>query len=71
MGFTPEAAWNPIKRAIDTSELYHGVATIIWHNIFMWARWGDLYEKILQYGKERGAWMAGGAEITKAVSEQI
>jgi len=37
----------------------------------MWGDWGRLYEKILSYGSEKGAWMAGGAEIAKAVKDQL
>ena len=67
----PEAAWEKIKGIIDVTERYGGVATLIWHNVFMWGEWGRLYEKILDYGKERGAWMTGCAEIVKVVKDQI
>jgi peptidoglycan/xylan/chitin deacetylase (PgdA/CDA1 family) len=67
----PEEAWERIKSVIDASERYGGVATIIWHNVFMWGDWGKLYEKILSYGKEKGAWMIGGADVAKVVMDQI
>ena len=67
----PSQAWEKIKAVVDASERYGGVATIIWHNVFMWGDWGRLYEKILSYGAERGAWMTGGAELTRVVRDQI
>jgi peptidoglycan/xylan/chitin deacetylase (PgdA/CDA1 family) len=67
----PGAAWERIKAVIDVTERYGGVATLIWHNVFMWGEWGRLYRKILDYGVERGAWMAGGSEIVKVVRDQI
>jgi peptidoglycan/xylan/chitin deacetylase (PgdA/CDA1 family) len=67
----PDVAWQSIKGVIDASERYGGVATIIWHNVFMWGDWGRLYEKILGYGSEKGALMTGGAEIAKAVRDQL
>jgi len=67
----PSEAWERIKLVIDASERYGGVATIIWHNVFMWGEWGKLYEKILGYGLERGAWMNGCAEINRVVKDQI
>ncbi len=70
-GLGPEAAWERIKTVIDVTERYGGVATLIWHNVFMWGKWGRLYGKILDYGVERGAWMAGCSEIVKVVRDQI
>ena len=67
----PGEAWERIKLVIDASERYGGVATIIWHNVFMWGEWGRLYEKILDYGLEKRAWMNGGAEINRIVRDQI
>ena len=67
----PSGAWERIKTVIDASKRYGGVATIIWHNVFMWGDWGKLYEKMLSYGSERGAWMTGGAEVARVVRDQI
>jgi peptidoglycan/xylan/chitin deacetylase (PgdA/CDA1 family) len=67
----PEGAWERIRGIIDVTERYGGVATLIWHNVFMWGEWGRLYEKILDYGKERGAWMSGCSEIVNVVKDQI
>jgi peptidoglycan/xylan/chitin deacetylase (PgdA/CDA1 family) len=71
MKLEPKDAWEKIKLVIDASERYGGVITIIWHNLFMWGEWGRLYEKILNYGLERGAWMDGCAEINRIVRDQI
>ena len=56
-------AWQLILRLLDKVEKYQGVATILWHNTYMNGPYGMIYEKILRYGEERGAWMTGGGKI--------
>jgi peptidoglycan/xylan/chitin deacetylase (PgdA/CDA1 family) len=63
----PHEAWEIIKRLLEKVELNKGVITILWHNnVFSCPyreHWGAIYEKILQYGRERNAWMTSGEEI--------
>jgi peptidoglycan/xylan/chitin deacetylase (PgdA/CDA1 family) len=60
-------AWELIKQLLEEVELNKGVLTVLWHNnVFncpFREDWGALYEKILQYGRERNAWMTSGEEL--------
>lgn len=60
-------AWNLAKQLIDTVLKYHGVLTILWHNDELispfWNNRSILYEKILEYGYQKNAWMTSGEEI--------
>lgn len=60
-------AKEQVKKMIDTTNKLHGVLTILWHNnIFGWPyrkEWAGLYEWILQYAYEGGAWLASSEEI--------
>ena len=56
-------AWEVSRHLIDAVERCHGVITILWHNTSMFGEQLKLYEKILGYCRERGAWMTSGAEI--------
>jgi peptidoglycan/xylan/chitin deacetylase (PgdA/CDA1 family) len=64
-----ETAWGLITQLLMKAELNKGVLTVLWHNnVFdcpYRENWAVLYEKILQYGKTRGAWMTSGKEIWK------
>lgn len=56
------------RKIIDTVEKLNGVVTLLWHNNSMVqsshrASWGRLYEKLLEYCKEKNAWMTTGADI--------
>lgn len=62
-------AWDITRGLIDTVEKYHGVITILWHNTCMQGQKLKLYEKILQYCKEKGAWMTSGEEIADMVMQ--
>lgn len=65
----PDEAWELIKGLLEKVESNKGVITVLWHNnVFSFPfrdRWAQVYEKILQYGMERDAWMASGEEIYK------
>jgi len=63
MRLNPEQAWDQMKRLFDMAEQYHGVITILWHNEFMTGVPLQLYRRILEYGRQKGAWMTGGHEI--------
>jgi peptidoglycan/xylan/chitin deacetylase (PgdA/CDA1 family) len=57
------------KELINTTEKYGGVLTLLWHNnIFncpFRASLYKLYEKILDFAYQKGAWMTSGEEILK------
>ena len=59
------AAWTLIQRLIDTVADLRGVFTLLWHNTYLIEDSSELklYEKILAYCQERGAWMTSGDEI--------
>ncbi len=65
----PHEAWEIIKQLLEKVELNKGVITILWHNnVFSCPfreHWRAIYEKILQYGRERNAWMTSGEEILR------
>nr|WP_319375692.1 polysaccharide deacetylase family protein [uncultured Methanoregula sp.] len=61
-------AWEITKQLIDVVERYHGVLTVLWHNTFILNDTVGLYEKILQYCSNKGAWITTGEEIAKWVN---
>lgn len=65
MNFDFKGAWHKVKDLIDVVKKYNGVITILWHNTDMIGNEHRLYEKILQYCYEQGAWMTSGEEIWK------
>ena len=62
-----EEVWARTKNLIDTTASLNGVITLLWHNFVFGCNfrkdWVKLYEKVLQYCSERGAWMTSGEEI--------
>jgi hypothetical protein len=56
-------AWEVTRRLIDATERCHGVITILWHNTYMEGEWLKLYENIIRYCREKGAWMTSGENI--------
>ena len=62
-----EEVWARTKNLIDTTASLNGVITLLWHNFVFGCSfrkdWVRLYEKVLQYCSERGAWMTSGEEI--------
>ena len=64
---TSEKAWEVTKTLIDTVEKYCGVLTINWHNddLFNPYRkdWTDLYKMILNYCRQKNAWMTSCDDI--------
>jgi len=65
MRLSPEQAWSEMERLLAAAKRHHGVVTVLWHNEFLLDPSASLrfYEKILEYGREEGAWMTGGHEI--------
>lgn len=70
-----DTAWLQTKQLIDTVQERGGLISILWHNDqFVEAlhpRSAELYEKILAYGQESGAWMTSAAEIYQQTRSQI
>jgi peptidoglycan/xylan/chitin deacetylase (PgdA/CDA1 family) len=60
-----KGAWEVTKLLIDSVEKHKGIITILWHNTYMVDDKLKLYEKILKYCYEKGAWMTSGEEIWK------
>lgn len=56
-------AWDEMERLLAAAERQRGVITVLWHNEFMIGESLQFYKKILEYGRDRGAWMTGGGEI--------
>lgn len=55
--------WEFVTMLIDRVAACHGVFTLLWHNTYMEGDNLELYEKILGYCGERGAWMTSGSNI--------
>jgi len=63
MRFDSKSKWEFVTMLIDRVAACHGVFTLLWHNTYMDGDNLELYEKILGYCRERGAWMTNGEEI--------
>jgi peptidoglycan/xylan/chitin deacetylase (PgdA/CDA1 family) len=57
--------WQITQQLIDTIEELNGVITVLWHNTNMSGERLELYERILKYCHQKGAWMTSGEEIIK------
>ncbi|MCD6467512.1 MAG: polysaccharide deacetylase family protein [Methanomicrobia archaeon] len=67
MKIEPYKSWKIIKYLIDIVEKNRGVLTILWHNwtfslpvscaAWFGKEWTKLYEKILDYGTRKNAWL--------------
>jgi hypothetical protein len=54
MGLGPDAAWEEIKKVIDTTRKYNGSFTILFHNSTLsetgeWKGWKEVYRKTVEY----------------------
>ncbi len=62
-------AWDTLKRCIDTISLQNGVLVVNWHsntfNCPFKHLWECVYNKLLIYCKQKGAWLTSGEEIIK------
>ena len=69
-----EEAWERTKNLIDTTASFNGVITLLWHNFVFGCSfrndWAKLYEKVLQYCFDKGAWMTSGEEIFRWWADQ-
>jgi hypothetical protein len=65
MNLDNNKSWELTKQLIDTVAQYHGVLTLVFHNVaFMQDQW-KFYEKILKYCAEKNAWMTSGEQISR------
>ena len=64
-----EETWNIARELIDQAEKCHGVLTVLWHNDAFncpfRTRWQETYERLLDYGRKKNAWMTSHYEIWK------
>ena len=63
MKLDAHGSWEKAKQLIDTVAKCHGVCTLLWHNTNFTGDKKTLYEKILRYCAEKGAWMTSGKDI--------
>ncbi len=63
MRLTPTEQLNLCKNLIDKVAAIHGVVTIVWHNTHMLGAEGALYEAIIKYAAEKGAWLTTAQDI--------
>ena len=71
-------SWALIKKLIDSTEMFGGVLTILWHNwTFAYPasfaglfgkEWTTLYEKILEYCHKKNAWLTTAENISEFIS---
>ncbi len=57
MGLDIATAWKITKQLIDTTAKQGGVITVLWHNTYMLGENIKYYKKILEYCREKNAWM--------------
>jgi len=62
-----QAAWNAVRRLVDEVEQCHGVLTVLWHNNAFncpfTLQWQAVYERLLDYGSSKNAWMTSHYEL--------
>ncbi len=62
-----QQAWQITENMIDRAANCSGILTVLWHNsVFncpFRAKWKKIYEKILEYGQKKNAWMTSSTEI--------
>jgi hypothetical protein len=63
MRLDASTAWEKVKEMIDTVEKLNGMLTILWHNTYMRGEHLKIYTKILDYCRERKAWMPTGKDL--------
>ncbi len=69
MGLSLEEGWATIERLMERAKECKGVLVVLWHNttfkIPSLKDWGKMYEKVLQKGKEEGAWLCSADELAE------
>lgn len=65
MELDEDDAWSAVRAMIDRVAVLNGVLTVLWHNTDFSGRRRELYERILSYGNERGAWLTNCRGIAR------
>lgn len=68
--FDTETAWTKIKSVINITRARRGVVTILWHNNYFSGSWGELYERILEYGQDQNGWLTSSGQINNWYRKQ-
>lgn len=71
MRLDPASAWELVREMIDTTEKLGGVICILWHNTYMRGDHLKVYTKVLDYCRDRRAWMTTGESVRKQVHEAL
>jgi len=68
MNLSPETGWESIEKLLRTAKECSGVLVVLWHNTTFGnpalKDWARIYEKLLRTGKDEGAWLCSGEELT-------
>ncbi len=61
----PKSSWERVKNLIDITKERRGAISILWHNNYLFdpIGWGELYERILEYGQSQNGWLTSSAKI--------
>lgn len=57
--------WEFVKMLIDRVAACHGLFALLWHNMEMDGKNQEMYDNILQYCNDKGAWMTDGRNICR------
>jgi peptidoglycan/xylan/chitin deacetylase (PgdA/CDA1 family) len=63
MRLNAEQAWDITRQLIQAVAECHGVITFLWHNYSCIGEQKKFYQKILEYCREKNAWMTSGEQI--------
>jgi peptidoglycan/xylan/chitin deacetylase (PgdA/CDA1 family) len=62
-----DIAWDTVKKLVDVVEENQGVLTVLWHNYIFGSPFRKtsqkIYRMLLDYGRNRNAWMTSAEEI--------
>jgi len=67
--FSYNDPWREFIKIVNEVERCGGVLTLLWHhsvfNCVEFPGWAEMYKKIVEYCKNRGAWIANGYDIAR------
>ena len=63
MNLDVKSAWNLTQKTIERVEKNQGVLTVLWHNASLLDENMKFYKKLLEFCREKDAWMTSGQEI--------
>ena len=68
---SPRQAWDALQPILSTVERSGGCLTVLWHNLFVvdacYPGWRAVYERMLDWARQRGAWLTTGAEVWRSL----